>query len=728
MGDLALFQTQVWPNGRAGNYGTAKFYLDESSGQGLGCSFKVNVWADGAAPQNVQVELISNINRRNYVKMYEPAENIGRADAFYMNYPMTYVSTVNGMHQFKLPSLVIRQCGVFRVTARFRVRTGTTWGHWIWHNDCQSGNMNQRDMCVVISPRKTLDVTVYECNPLNVEATDTSFAGRSTFEDFTDEHDADDFNPFNLDYVRTTLGFNTMWLMPVHPVGSKRWYPNDPYYPFDQQGYLGKNYTPGSPYATRNYWEINELLDDNWNWADAREEFLYMLNRAEEKGLNVFLDVAMNHAGWDAVLGQGAVDLGFCSSSEAGLLVRDSRPGWCTRGSRLFSSYVWLYRDPARNGSEASTWAPADQMHRHQWFDAGVDWYFGNYCTLGMGDPYYDGEGWFGDERDEFWTWTDPNVSSATKTSVQQVWDYMAYYFKYWLKKTGNRLDGIRADFAQGIPPQAWEYIINKTRQVKWDFIFLAEVLDEDPVRYRSNRHFDIITTKDHHLFRKTDLTMSDIKNSVQSEIDLYGYNACVMHNGTSHDEKVGIFPDAWNMLARYAVAGALYGAPMVWQAQPLQVPNKLAFDMWSNMKYYWETQNNATRNEMYSRINYARESEAALRSPYHYFLNLMSGAVDETVFAVARWNQPNYKVGNSIVLAFVNLRSSGTGVWRNYRIPTAIPLGSGKYQCYNLLADDPDRPLWDAPKTAYNLRTFGISVAFNYPNEAQYLQLWEVN
>ncbi len=52
---------------------------------------------------------------------------------------------------------------------------------------------------------------------------------------------------------------------------------------------------------------------------------------------------------------------------------------------------------------------------------------------------------------------------------------------------------GLRADFAQGLPPQAWEYIINRTRSRKWDFVFMAESLDGGAVTYRSNRHFDVL-------------------------------------------------------------------------------------------------------------------------------------------------------------------------------------------------------------------------------------------
>ena len=63
-------------------------------------------------------------------------------------------------------------------------------------------------------------------------------------------------------------------------------------------------------------------------------------------------------------------------------------------------------------------------------------------------------------------------------------------------------IDGLRCDFAQGLPSEFWEYCINKTRGVKWNFVFMAESLDgyrttngskRHGVGYRSARHFDVL-------------------------------------------------------------------------------------------------------------------------------------------------------------------------------------------------------------------------------------------
>ena len=77
---------------------------------------------------------------------------------------------------------------------------------------------------------------MYEVNPMIVEANGTTFASRSTFRDLytanTDRPDAINNSHF------TSLGVNTIWLQPLHPIGVE-----------SRQTDLHKRYDPGSPYA-----------------------------------------------------------------------------------------------------------------------------------------------------------------------------------------------------------------------------------------------------------------------------------------------------------------------------------------------------------------------------------------------------------------------------------------------------------------------------------------------
>src|SRR5205823_542181 len=135
-----------------------------------------------------------------------------------------------------------------------------------------------------------------EVNPLTVEATPAgTIDDRSTFEDFLPELEDDAFDPFNIGYVRDRLGFNAMWLMPIFPQTRYRW-------SLETWQWVD-NLSPGSPYATRDYWQVSHLLSAAKTEAAALDAFRKLCNDAAAIGLDVFLDVTFNHAGRDVVYG-----------------------------------------------------------------------------------------------------------------------------------------------------------------------------------------------------------------------------------------------------------------------------------------------------------------------------------------------------------------------------------------------------------------------------------------
>ncbi len=732
MGQLTVIDSNVWTEGKAVNYGTVKYFLNEAVNENIPIRVTVEVFADATPPAQLQVELFSNLNRRDQAKVYEAAADAGQANSYYMTYPMTFVQTMPDGHHLYSANLVVRKCGAYRLTARFRINGGP----WLWHSNYTAGGMNQRDCAIVVSPSKARDLSIYEVNPLVVEATPGgNFDHRSTFEDFTD-HENDAFDPFNLAYVRTNLGFNTMWVMPIFPVTAQRWQPNfwdnngthEQKVGWMQNGNWIANISPGSPYSTRNFCAVDARHSAGNTEVNSLSEFQYMVNKAEEIGLNVFIDVAFNHAGRDVVLGQVAADLGFCQQGDINNSIRSSKWAWCTRGSSWAETF---YREAAGDEFSCAHWAPADRKGEHIWMDANTDFFFGNYSSLGpKPDVWLDTNGWPQNEWDVMYT----DLGAAGSAEVRNLWDYFANILPYWLDLTGNKLDGIRADFAQGLPPQAWEYIINVTRQQKWDFIFLAEVLDPNEVQYRENRHFDILTTVNHGHYRNVDnLQMSSIVGSQESETNIFGKNAVLMYYGTSHDE--GGSANQWAMMARYAVCAASYGAPMVFMGQPLGVANKINFESaWENIQDSWQNHNIPDVNRMYRRINQARADEAALRSFHRKFLQKKNGGgYNENIFSVATWSDPlKFWVFTtplrSIVLAFVNLTNSAPSDL--YAVPPEVPLIDSTpettiyYQAYNLVSDTPTNGVWPEPKTTEDIRANGVGVIFSMANEVQYLAL----
>lgn len=751
MGYFTVYDDTFWPEGRSANYGVVKYFLDESAGESFNITFEVDIYPEGRTIS--EVVLWSNLGRRDYAKMYERFEDGGDpASSYYLGYPMTYSGPgASAGHVRYRVTLPVNQCGVFRATAYFRLAGDST---RYWMNDFEYGGTAHRDVCIVVSPKKVLDLRIYEANIQTVEAgPGGTESDRSTFEDFTSA-DSDSFDPFNLHYIATNLGFNTLWLMPIHPITRERWTNTCAEAP-DACGYVTDNYIPGSPYSTTNYWDVNPYFSAAGSATAAFEAFSNLCVEAEELGLNVFIDVAMNHAGRDCIFGQGAYEAGLISASDIGREVRNAIPTWCTRGSD-WSGGEYYFREHAMYDADAATWAPADQPYRHRWYDAGVDWFFGNYSALGCYYSYCDGIGTYDDERDLFWTWTSPSADYEA-TVASNVWAFFAYYVPYWVRRTGGRLDGIRADFAQGLPAQAWEFIINKARQTKWDFVFLGEVLDDSPVRYRSNRHLDLITTVYHGSFRTNNLGMSHYRDILEDEADLLSYTAAVLWYGTSHDEDPGEV-DPWMLWARYAIAATLYGVPMVYQGQPLGVPEKINFESaWSNMYAFWtdSSHNNANRNECYRRVNRARELHPALRSTKRYFLNTVSGGFNEGIYSCARWSSESAQeycpditnlefLHHDVDLVFVNLGGE-TGISETYTIPTDVGLktqicffswawrsntiykGTPYFQGYNLLATNSEETLFGAPKSAWQIYNNGVTISMNYANEAQYWHLTPV-
>ena len=172
-------------------------------------------------------------------------------------------------------------------------------------------------------------------------------------------------------------------------------------------------------------------------------------------------------------------------------------------------------------------------------------------------------------------------------------------------------------------------------------------------------------------------------------------------------------------MMARYAVAAASRGVPMVYMGQPLGVPQKVDFqNSWQDIKWFWDHANPEVY-AMYGRINEARRTHPALRSTHRYFLTRQyGGGYNENIFSVARWE------GDDAVLAFINLRE-GVAAPETYAVPAAIPLQAGaNYQAVNLVADDPNKALWPSARSGADIHRDGIYVEFKFPNEVQYVLL----
>jgi glycosidase len=778
-------RTVVNGNERDADYDLRRFFIDEllKEEESITVKFRPNAPL-GAVVSNVEV--FSNLNRRDFAVLEEDPNFVtATSRTYYRAYPMSGPDA-EGFYSVTLP---VNRCGAYRLQARYRIDNGG----YIYYTD----HAQRRDCAIVVSPRKALQQTMYEVNPLIVEAKDTTFAGRSTFLDLVNDPDIPgesggfDGRPDALNkYHYQALGVDLLWLQPIHPIGIEG---------RDINPETGEPFDPGSPYAVRDYWSVAPMLGRGAgeSAAVAMQEFQTFVERLDSWGIGVMMDGTFNHSAPDAIMGQGAVDLGFVLPGNENQKIRDFDTRWYAREG--------FPGQPAASTNDIAV-AP-DRNDFGNWTDV-REFYFGRYDTLVLEKGEQLEDGTYPDsayrqapllERDHFLG------HSQDGNYTRQVWEYFAYYPIYWLEQSGHPvgtpkseswrgIDGLRCDFAQGLPSQFWEYAINKTRSVKWDFLFMAESLDgnrnvgdnpDDPsyrrhgVGYRSARHFDILNEnivfywRDQYFnYPNNGGTREPAVPSVGNTFNAYSQrrqafdNVVLLNNLVSHDE---VFPhnDPYRLLYAYAQVAALDGVPMLiygqeagaqndkdtyWESEGnygsisanrnfaeyelnfgKSIPN---FKVYNHMTNIW---NGATRDwalqDLYGRINRARQGSPALQSQNNYFLNTTDGGFHETIFAVAKVQQPGLPVGQQdVVLTFVNTDHNANpnpaGLF-----DLDAPFEGGNYfgieaaKTYNVrdLVSTNTALLWPEDRTGQDLIENGLYVGLPYLDvHAHYLRLIE--
>lgn len=743
-GGAPVFESTVNGDTADANYGLRRFFIDELAGDSESITFEFTPNHNpGETLSNV--ELITNLNRREHAVIQEDRDTVTTSSGTYFR---AHAMTDNaGTWEVTLP---VTTCGAYRATVRYQLDGET---HYF-----TDGGL-RRDLAIVVSPSTALDVNMYEVNPAIVEATSDDFSGRSTFSNLWMADASNDY--VNVDHF-LNLGVNMLWLQPIHPIGVEaRGEDPDTLAPYE----------PGSPYAVRDYWQIAPALGADNTEAGALGEFQTAVAEFDTAGIGVMMDGTFNHSSPDAVLGQGAADL-FGWAVSTGTEIRNQKPQWYSKEGNFLL--------PASNAAEVAV-AP-DRSDFGKWTDV-RDFYFGNYDALvKYSSASHQQE--FLLERDEL---------EPLSADTVELWEYFAYYPLYWLDKTGHPagtpaaesykgIDGLRCDFAQGLPSEFWEYCINKTRSRKWDFLFMAESLDgyrevdgskRHGVGYRSARHFDILNENIVFHWRDThfdypangpgtggpgDRTTGATYEAYKNRREAYE-NVVLLNNLTSHDE---VFPSdhPYEMLQAYAQLGSLDGIPMMMYGQEAgaqndhgnyafngvvlnadhnfaryednfgkNIPN---FKRWNDMTNIWANRD-WTIQELYGRINRARLLSPAIRGKNEYILDRTSGlGRDPDIFAVAKYEQAGlHPSQQQVVFCFANTnymadddRSATFDL-----SPSQFGIESAEnYNAVDLLAADPTAFVWGSDRTGADLIANGIPITLDQPvtslGQAKYLRL----
>lgn len=616
---------------RSAEYTISHVYIDEIAGTTVPITFR---FTPGAA-NVIDVELWTNVNRRDLTNGDKNADgypdgvvpldgntvsdSAGDTDAVTGHYfaPLNMSDSGGGVWQIVVP---VAKTGAYRVSARFR--TSDSPATWQWYG--------LRDHCVVAAPVVARDVRLYEINVFNIEADGDAFANRSTLEDLHNASGAphNGNNHWDLDYL-TSLGCNWLWFQPIHPNGidGRENVPS-----------TSTPYDPGSPYAVKNFFEVNPLMTVNYNGslpdpvlnpanrAAAMTAWRNFVSAADGKSVGIMLDSPFNHTAFDVELAQKGVDL----------FQRDAEAAWSpsdqirNRDSRFFSrdynpavlgiATSTTFVDGGENYGDRATSsldiAPGpDRFDFGKWLDV-KDVYFGLYdCLVEYNDGFSGAEvnsrnnegDWFA-YNDAEWNANDFTQGGQQWNVTRRVWQYFAHYAVHWLEQTRpageNRnslpadgdasarylwdargIDGLRCDFGQGLPPQCWEYIINVARSKKWSFVMMTESLDGGSVTYRSARQFDILNEnivfplKSATRNKKADPNDNNepdgYREIFEKRRNSYG-QALVLTNNTSHDEEV--MSDPWQAMVRYLACNTLDGVPLVFPGQELGISTSFGY------------------------------------------------------------------------------------------------------------------------------------------------------
>jgi hypothetical protein len=740
-------------NGINGNHGVTHVFVNEVSNDAVPLTI---LFSPNTSTNVVEADVFSNLNRRNYANVLAngvpegilpPNPNTiatGDTNDYYEAYPMTTTGTPG---QYSL-TLYAQQTGAYRLTARYMVAGSTNW-NWYSINTPYSTSGNQ-DFMVVVSPKRAMSMVLYELAVNTIDAKGPSLGYRSTFTDLYNGPGSFPYNSqtnfFNLNYV-TNMGVNWLWIEPMHPIGVLD--------------------TVNSPYCVKDFFQVSPYFSKADTESGGMTEFQGFVAAANAAGVNIMLDEPFDHTSHDCEMEtEGVTDFGGVGNSKN------------FKTNDLISADVPQFYSPSNsyctraitNTIPEIALAP-DEGQFAKWTDV-IDVFHGVSAARVCENPANNNNY----ETTEEWFDYTTNTGSFDNIT-ENVWIYFADQLLYWLNQSGctngtpaNQtanlgIGGIRADFAEGLPPQCWEYIMNTVRCQKWDFVFLAESLDGGNPTLRSSRDFDIVDDSILYSFR-TNTISTQYNNDFISEGT--NYNQCpMMWNVTSHD--VGFYyTDPYQALLRYMIGGTIYGCPHMLYGQEMGTTSDFGFSLYSvsGTEYvpdfytfnslqpaYVAAIGNLRVDQLYplySAVAKARQSSTALQSPNRLFLNPYTTS-KPGIFAVGKFavtnGAPNF---NDVVFGFVNVAYTNTESG-NFDVNISANgtniygIQSGRtYNVKNIaayLAVNPNRSsnwFWTNGIAGSTLLTTGVPVSLNSvptnslgwtnaPYEAQYLKLYDV-
>ncbi|MBQ1929736.1 MAG: alpha-amylase family protein [Bacteroidales bacterium] len=215
----------------------------------------------------------------------------------------------------------------------------------------------------------------------------------------------------------------------------------------------------GSPYAIKDYYDVNPYLADNPN--NRREEFDSLVERTHNAGFKVIIDFVPNHLARVYNSDSAPLDTeDFGIHDKLGSFSPDNNFYYIPGTKYINGDYI---EKPAKaSGNDCFSASPSVN-----------DWY--ETVKLNYGVDYMNG---------------------CTKhfNPIPDTWTKMYNILRFWCQKG---VDGFRCDMAEMVPVEFWEWSLSKIKSEFPDVIFIAEVYNPNLYSsYINTGKFDLLYDK----------------------------------------------------------------------------------------------------------------------------------------------------------------------------------------------------------------------------------------
>jgi glycosidase len=232
----------------------------------------------------------------------------------------------------------------------------------------------------------------------------------------------------------------------------------------------------GSPYAIKDYYDVNPFLANNPN--NRMAEFEALVQRTHNQGLKVLIDFVPNHVARiynSDAKPAGVEDFGANDDTSVAFAPNNNFfyiPGKEFKVPRRHDPLGPDMVGPLEDKFFDENPAKATGNDRFTQQPGSTDWFETVKLNYGYNTPA--GEKYF-----------DP---------IPDTWFKMRHILSYWVNKG---VDGFRCDMAEMVPVEFWNWVIPQIKEINPEVLFIAEIYNPGAYeRYIEEGKFDILYDK----------------------------------------------------------------------------------------------------------------------------------------------------------------------------------------------------------------------------------------